>query len=44
VYQGRVIERCFRDIQTSRQHMFAQRINLEPIGAHYFDIPLHQST
>jgi alkylation response protein AidB-like acyl-CoA dehydrogenase len=43
VYQGRVIERCFRDIQTSRQHMFAQRINLEPIGAQYFDIPLHQS-
>jgi indole-3-acetate monooxygenase len=42
VFTGRTIERCFRDIHTSRQHMFAQRINLEPIGAKYFDTPLHE--
>jgi indole-3-acetate monooxygenase len=41
VFSGRVIERCFRDIHTSRQHMFAQRINLEGVGASYFDKPLH---
>jgi hypothetical protein len=41
VYTGQPLERCFRDIHTSAQHMFALRINLEPIGAKYFDKPLH---
>jgi alkylation response protein AidB-like acyl-CoA dehydrogenase len=42
VFEGRIIERCYRDLQTSRQHMFALRINLEPIGAQYFEEPLHR--
>jgi hypothetical protein len=41
VFSGRVIDRCFRDIHTSRQHMFAQRSNLEGVGARYFEHPLH---
>jgi alkylation response protein AidB-like acyl-CoA dehydrogenase len=41
VYKGTVIERCFRDLHTSAQHIFALPTNLEAYGAEYFERPLH---
>jgi hypothetical protein len=42
VFEGRVIERSYRDLQTSRRAMFALRINLGPLGARYFEEPLYR--